>query len=151
MSRFFLPGLSILISMLLTEHAMACRGGENTPTDSLESAFKGASTVFVGEVVSVKERAGKDVLATFKVLKSWKGLKSGTISIPVQTGRSCDLGRFVDLGSKWFILVGKISMSGPAKVPRKKSEIIVATQGHSRRFFEPKEEELLIMEIEKFN
>jgi hypothetical protein len=34
----------------------ACRGGENTPKDSLETAFKGASSVFIGEVVSVVER-----------------------------------------------------------------------------------------------
>jgi len=135
MSRFFLAALSILLSMLVTTHAMACRGGENTPTDTLQSAFKGASTVFVGEVVSVVERDGKDVLATFKILKSWKGLKSGTISIALQTGRSCDLGRYVESGSKWFIL-----LSGGS---------FVATKSHSRRLFEAKDEEQIVNEIEK--
>lgn len=134
MSRFFLTGLSLLLSMLVTTPAMACRGGENTPIDSLETAFKGASTVFVGEVVSVVERKGTDVLATFKILKSWKGLKSGTISLAVQTGRSCDLGRYVDIGSKWFVLV---------------SGSFIETKSHSRRFFEPEEEEMLVKEIEK--
>lgn len=135
MSRFFLTGPLILLSMLVTVPALACRGGENTPTDSLESAFKSASTVFIGEVVSVVENDKKDVLATFKILKSWKGLKSGTLSIPVQTGRSCDLGRYVESGSKWFIL-----LSGGS---------FVATKSHSRRLFEAKEEEQIVNEIEK--
>jgi hypothetical protein len=123
--------------------AEACRGGENTPKDSLESAFKGASMVFIGEVVSVLVREKKDVLATFKILKSWKGSKSGTVSIPVQTGRSCDLGRYVEIGSKWFVLI-----DAKAK-PEAKTEITISTQSHSRRLFELKEEEAIVIEVEK--
>lgn len=127
--------LGCLLASIFASLAEACRGGESTPPDSLASALQTASTVFLGEVISADKMDGKNVVATFKVVKGWKGPKGGMLDLPVQTGRSCDLGRFVENGTKWFVVL--------------KEERIVATRSHSRRLFESEEEVQLIQEVDK--
>lgn len=126
-----------LFLFLAAPIAEACRGGENTPPESIEKAYKNAAIVFIGTVISVDPpKKGKDVVSTFEVSRSWKGMKSGTLSFPVETGRSCDLGKDIEVGSRWFVLVSKAGER-------------IVTASHSRRLFVLKEEEKLIEEVEK--
>lgn len=116
--------------------ASACRGGENTPPNSFEHAYKDASIAFIGKVVSIESPSKKNVVATFEIQRAWKGPKTGNPHFEIETGRSCDLGKYVEVGSRWFILANKDGEK-------------ILTASHSHRLFDTKELENQIKELEK--
>jgi hypothetical protein len=134
--------LLLLIIALIPSLTFACRGGENTPPDTLENAYKKASIVFIGTVAKITvpspsffSSEKKDVAVTFKVDRSFKGaLKDKLYTFPVQTGRSCDLDRSAEMNSRWLILVNKDGEK-------------LITGSHSKRFYETLAEEKATEEL----
>lgn len=122
----FIPALSF-----------GCKGSENKPKQSFENVFKNASLVFIGTMVNVEyTTGGTDAIATFQITRSWKGPKEGTFTFPLETSRSCDLGKYADKSSTWFIVA-------------KKTNERILTASYSRRLFDVTEERDQIAIVQK--
>ncbi len=134
----FLAFLLVATTTLTSGRALACRGSETNPPNTFENGYREASQVFIGKVTSTTSSPNsQDVTATFAILQSWKGNKSGQLTFSVQTGRSCDLGRFVEVGTKWFVMVNKLGDK-------------IMTASHSHRLFDAQEEKDQIAQLQKF-
>jgi hypothetical protein len=139
-----IKALIFLISISWTSIGFACRGGESEPKDSLEEAVAAAKIVLLAEAVEVEgdseekpfsapnkaplSTANRGITkANFKVLKSWKGSPGKSISFALETGRSCDIGKYLLKGTRWFFIADKDGDT-------------ISTRSHSQRLFEPAEE-----------
>jgi hypothetical protein len=132
---YFIFQLAIIFSSV-PSIAKACRGGENIPSNSFAQAYKSASIVFIGTVTSIDRPKDKDIVATFEIDRSWKGPKNGNLQFSMETGRSCDLEKFVEAGSRWLILADNAGER-------------ILTASHSHRLFKTKEEEQQVAELTK--
>ena len=129
----------VMVLLLIPQMALACRGGESDSKEPLSLAYKNSSTVFIGKVLKVSSSSSSsspDLIATFKIVRSFKGQKEGTLTFPVETGRSCDLGKYLEADSRWFVIA-------------KNAGDKILTASHSRRLFDSKEESEQVAALEK--
>jgi hypothetical protein len=98
---------------LSSASAFACRGGENTPPNTLEDALSKAKFIFIGQILATSETTEalkvttqeKIITATFAVHKKWRGVEIGkNYKFRFDNVRSCDNGRFAEYGSKWVVI-----------------------------------------------
>lgn len=111
--------------------AVACRGTESAASKPLAEAARDSAIVVIGEVTAITAKPQHDVQVTLKVLRSLKPSAPKTLQFALQTGRSCDLGKSAELGSRWFVL---------AKRPGER----LLTGSHARRLFSVSEEAELV-------
>jgi hypothetical protein len=123
----------LVFFFIFTQSALACRGVEG-PKNSLAEALERAKLVFIGKI-SDSSFSGAETRAEFQVLKVLKGDLPKELSFMIQTGRSCDLGRYVEQGSEWLIFADK-----PGD--------LIVTASHSRRLFDPDERKNIEQELE---
>lgn len=131
-----IPALFLFIVLFTAASASACRGNEKRPKDSFEEAAKKAPIAFVGTIVTAENPANFETKVTFKVEQGLKEKINEKLWFRIQTGRSCDLGKYVEIGSRWIILANEIGE-------------LILTDSHSRRLFDKKEELEVIEKLKK--
>lgn len=129
---------------LLAPCALACRGGERNTKLSFAQAFAEAKLVVFAEAVIAESQGPPKIekqptisapeKTEFKVLKAWKGSPGKSVSFTLETGRSCDIGRALENGSKWIFFA-------------KADGEHIHTASHSRRLYSPEEEKNLFAEM----
>ena len=102
----------LFAASLSTSAAHACRFQFQEIT--LQEAKSEASTVFWGEVSSLKKES-----VTFKVLKSWKGINSPEIKVAFNSERknSCDSVPHWAIGEKYIVFTSGKNFWGNPKMP----------------------------------
>ena len=117
----------IFLTAFSTPIAFACRGTETQVKESLEDSFKKAQIVFIGTIISMEEPKDYETRVSLKVDRKLKRLDLEKPWFRLETGRSCDLGRYAEIGSRWIIFADKVGDK-------------IYTRSHSQRIFDQETE-----------
>ena len=102
--------------------------------ESLEDTFKNAQIVFIGTILSMEDPKDHETRVSFKVDQKLKKMDVDKPWFRLETGRSCDLGRYADIGSRWIIFADKVGDK-------------IFTRSHSQRLFDQETEASILKNL----